>query len=400
MPPLFHCSISTLPLLLEKNVDVNVTISSSGDSYLHYLVRKLDSNFEHIKLVIGAVKDLNRKNAANLEPLHLVIQIYQDAAANNWRRDYLEKISKVVSEVIRLMKQHKCSFVTQPWLLLSNYIPLSTWLLECGADPLVVDGKGNTVVHNYFTEMQNRHYSDSQELLQAFLERGVNSLAVNSEGATAIENAEGFLPEYSMLVNHGKCTTDVANRLFLKFLLCDENGRQNSEKDDFLLWLMKQTDKLYADDKGCNFLHIWILGSDRCSNTSTTLLHQTIRAGVDVDKQDVFGRTPLHYAVMKAVSAPARDKMKYVDLIGVLVKDGANIEIKDFSTDGSTGKTAVEYLLQFSGSRPSRNAVRMETSIENDEEIDGEEHSNLEDDAEEDEFEEVDSFAALNLRPR
>ena len=67
-------------------------------------------------------------------------------------------------------------------------------------------------------------------------------------------------------------------------------------------------------------------------------------AGADPDIADIHGHTPAHVAAIKTGMKNDAGSQHYVDILEVLVKEGARMELRD-----AKGRTVGDCLQQFSG---------------------------------------------------
>ncbi|KAH7129728.1 ankyrin repeat-containing domain protein [Dactylonectria estremocensis] len=195
--------------------------------------------------------------------------------------------------------------------------------IDAGADPLVRNGDGETLLHLiaslYNTEQKTADY------VRWIISLGIDVNAVNNDGQTALHinlEATPFCnipsdPKHIQFVHAIQCGDNI------DFSVRDKNGLTTlhvaSLRSEIAVATLVEAgaDLAYLTADSQNVLHL----ASRARKTAIVGLALSYAEDylVDIDQKDKIGRTPLHYASASGES----------ESVGFLLKHGANVNATD-----------------------------------------------------------------------
>jgi ankyrin repeat protein len=368
-------SEKALVRLLHHGADPNA-VTERGNTALHILLRKSTVKLNVFRALIKAGADINRKNKDGVSPL---MEMKMSRKYKEILQDLVDAGIDVMSvdpegsvAIYRLLENDPSDPKTLQKLktllddgcsVLANYeggktilhhaiscgaqVDVLNVLLKAGANPLAVDSKGNTLMH----EIASRERSSTENYVRIFkrlLAVGVPYDTTNSDGQTPLHLS--CINQY-----HNGSGEEDRNQDFMNALLdntivprvdvnaADNEGNRPLHHASFECeyhvgrLLRAGADIAVLNSKEQTPLHC--ASQSHESNIISILLSELSRKGLletHIDKRDVHGRTALHYACQQGRPESVR----------CLLENGASHASQD-----NKGHTPMHALAKFKRSR-------------------------------------------------
>jgi ankyrin repeat protein len=290
--------------LVERGADVNKDIF--GRTYANAMIIAIDQeDTEMIELLVSLGFDINLKNHRGENPLVFALRSGKS----------IKIIEKLVELGIGLGDTDELDKNYLHWAALSGSQDIYDYLLTFQLDEWEKTDQGETMVH-LATKSGNLQF------LKYIISRGFDVYAKNNLG----QNILFYVSNYDVLnylyTNYDLNLEIVDNRgytpLFYMFEIKDETSRRKIV--DF--YLEQGIDVNYQSNSGISYLHEVVFMRDYY------LVKRLLEKGIEVNKKDDFGRTPLH------IAADTFDETVTLDIVKAILEAGADKSIRDI--DGNT----------------------------------------------------------------
>ncbi|KAF2760464.1 ankyrin [Pseudovirgaria hyperparasitica] len=384
-----HYNLEALTLLLEHGADVN-SQDNDGNSPLHYMYRNSNTVMGALTLLTNRGAWINAQNKSGKTSLHShaatgpprgtswktlfeqKLDLAIDHGADLEIRD-LEGESVLMTAVelqphlVQLyldLPQHPSVLTrtNQGKTLLHkicsvrrSYDALDTntfdLLLKYGADPMVLDYSGNTLLHEFAPHFNGS--SGDIEFISKLVKAGISPRSVNSRGQTAahLSTVSTDRKEKNRYQHHHipyrKSFVSVLLDLDPKFdpntpdsegMMALHNAILSSTREAYEL-IDAGADVTYSNSKGETPLHL--AAKSGCADTVALLLAQLEEVSSSgIDSVDCLGNTALHYACQSHEP----------ESVKLLIDSGCNIHIRN-----KAQKSAFEVFVE---SLPGEHAIK------------------------------------------
>jgi ankyrin repeat protein len=315
----------SMRILLRSGADVNAQ-NVLGQTCLYYFsLRDNNAKDESVKILnafIDAGANLELHDLKGRTILHYALETPGGISELLLEQSQVPSISARTKYKGKSVLHIACRFL-QPWKVVHQ-------LINLGADPLWVDNKGNTVLH----EVAAR-FDDTEEdaaLLKEVIKRGVSIHTTNFRGQTVAHKLQSKSKNHQCHRNKHRQERNLITTLFqldssFDFNAADMDGNtplhvaaSTSEHHTFAL-IQAGADVNAKSFKLESPLHCAARG--RQPGIISMILHLSTERGlnVNIDAQDESGRTPLHYAC----------KSGRPESVQILISAGADVHKVDES---------------------------------------------------------------------
>ena len=379
-------NIDAISVLLHAGVDTNI-VDGNGNTLLHYAAY-VNCSKEVLQAIVESGVDVNATNRneitalmtasrrGNIDAISVLLHAGVDPNAVNGNGNTLlhyavdgdctkEVLQAIVESGIDVKATNRNGITALMTASRRGNIDAISVLLHAGADPNIVDGNGNTLLH-YAVDGDCR-----KEVLQAIVESGIDVNATNRNGITVlmVASTHGNIDAISELLHAGADPNiiDVDGNTFLHKALdvdcskevlqaivesgvdvnaTNKNGitplmkaSRRGNRDAISVLLHAGADPNIVDGNGDTLLRYGVHG--HCSKET---LQAIVESGVDVNATNKNGIT----ALMKA------SRRGNIDAISVLLHAGADPNIVDgdgdtllrYAVDGDCSKEVLQAIVE------------------------------------------------------
>lgn len=376
-----QCAENCVKLLIKKGVEVNAK-DSDGKTPMHYVA--FDENINILDMLLKAGVSVHQLDSSGKGVVYYAL--YED------NKVIAEKLVAAGAK-IDMSKQHNLELLHHA--AKSGYINTVTYMLESEifgnvSKKIAVNMPDDQDNAAFMYAMQNKHF----DIVKLFISHGADVDYQDSAGKTMVHHAAkhghvdtirhlyGYKADFSILDNSGKTAlyyalnggsvtnAHIATAAYLysvgeklDFTVYDNailiHQAAKSGNIQLVTFLKsKGADLNYTDASGMKPVYyalksgypetakqMFKLGSkfDVTDRDNIELVHHAVKQGnidvikllsdkgVSLNKFDSEGHTPIYYAIKNIGQATYYTKSTYIKVLEILVANGANVNLKDYS---------------------------------------------------------------------
>ncbi|PKS04904.1 hypothetical protein jhhlp_008269 [Lomentospora prolificans] len=277
-------------LLLEAGIDVHRRTSSSGCTALHGAARR---SAVLTRLLLDAGADANAVDSAGMTPLH-----------------HVERVEPMVCLVelghANLNSRTNDGLTPLLCMLSRHHDETTVKFLEYGPDCKVLDSKGNTTLH-----VALKQWSTSGELVQALVKNGADPNRKNYEGLPPLlcirsgNSQEGVLDKVLQAGADINATDKKGETVLFRFLAAQSGKIDERARKEFASLMDKGASPSIRDFRGRTLLHAAVethsFGQSGIfgGQNKLTKVDFALSLGLDPHAVDYHGNSLLHELAMR-----------------------------------------------------------------------------------------------------